>query len=359
MDEPRSWDDAEWARELGVSTDAVALYRASDVIDLHLDSFIWTRVFGYDLGARNGPRSFAQRLFGRRFFGQTDFPRAIEAGLTGGTWIITTNPFKSARRRRDAFFENLERITSVFEDARNRFALVTNAAEYRRARADGLHGAFLGIQGGNALDFDLDDLERLGQRILRITLVHLTNSRLGATSAPYGRFMNRGDGLTDLGREYVRRSNAQRIFVDLAHISRKAFFDAVAVHDSSQPLMVTHTGVSGVYEHWRNVTDEQLRAIADTGGTIGVMFQESFLGREGVSCGTVVDHLQHIIDVVGEDHASIGSDYDGAIVPPSDLATPFELPRLVQTMLDRGFGETRIQKILGGNFLRVVAALRG
>ncbi len=75
----------------------------------------------------------------------------------------------------------------------------------------------------------------------------------------------------------MRRLNEKRIFVDLAHISKRGFWDAVEVHDKSQPLMVTHTGVSGVYEHWRNLDDDQLRAIADSGGTIGVMYQSSFL----------------------------------------------------------------------------------
>ena len=124
-------------------------------------------------------------------------------------------------------------------------------------------------------------------------------------------------------------------------------------------MLVTHTGVSGVYPHWRNVDDEQLKAVADLGGTIGVMFQESFLGKANVTAATVVDHLDHIIAVVGEDHASIGSDFDGAIVPPADLASPFEMPRLVQVMLDRGWSADRIRKVFGLNFLRTVEALRG
>ena len=84
---------------------------------------------------------------------------------------------------------------------------------------------------------------------------------------PAGFAPETGDqGLTDRGREYVRRLNDARVFVDLAHVSREGFFDAVAVHDRSQPLIVTHTGVAGVHPHWRNLDDEQLRAIADTGG---------------------------------------------------------------------------------------------
>ena len=197
--------------------------------------------------------------------------------------------------------------------------------------------------------------------ILRITLVHLTSSDLGETNAPAGRYLHPSvHGLTDRGREYVRRLNDQKIFVDLAHIGRRAFFDAVSAHDKSQPLMVTHTGVAGVHDVWRNINDEQIKAVADTGGCVGIMFHTDFLGPKGdVTASTVVDHIDHVIQVVGEDFVSIGTDYDGAIIPPHDLPTLFEMPRVAQAMLDRGYTPSRIDKVLGGNFLRVVEALRG
>ena len=153
--------------------------------------------------------------------------------------------------------------------------------------------------------------------------------------------------------------NEKKIFVDLAHISRRGFFDAVAVHDKTQPLMVTHTGIAGVYEHWRNLTDAQVRAVADTGGCVGVMFQSGFLAKRGASVETIVDHIAHIIDIAGEDVPAIGTDYDGAISPPPELPTIVELPRVADAMLRRGWSAERVQKILGGNFLNVVERLRG
>lgn len=348
-------DPAAWARELGISTEAVQIYLSSDVIDLHVDSFIWTRVFGYDLCARHG-----RGLFGARFYSQVDFPRIREAGLTGATWVITTNPLRSAPARAETFLNNLTQLRSEFARASDDFRVVRNVAEYRAARREGKHGAFIGIQGGNALDRDIDALDLIpDDLVLRVTLVHLSNSRIGTTSSPLA--AGRDEGLTSFGREYVRRLNAKKIFVDLAHINRRGFFDAVAVHDRTQPLLVTHTGVSGVHRHWRNLDDDQVRAVADTGGTIGVMYQSSFLGDRylGGHASRIVDHLEHIVKSVGEDHASLGSDWDGAILPPRDMPTCLELPRLVQLMLDRGWSPERIHKILGGNFLRVVEALRG
>lgn len=348
-------DPTAWAAELSISREAVELYLDCNVIDLHVDSFIWTRIFGYDLRRRHG-----RGLFRGSFYSQVDFPRVLEAGVTGATWIITTNPLRSSAGRARAFVKNIERLRQIFDSVSDQFALVRNDAEYQAARRAGKHGAFVGIQGGNALDRDPDALELIpDDLVLRITLVHLSSSTLGTTSSP----LKRGSdfGLTDRGREYVRRLNEKKIFVDLAHISKRGFWDAVEVHDKSQPLMVTHTGVSGVHEHWRNLDDDQLRAIADSGGTIGIMYQASFLGDATFSgrAESIVRHAEHVVRTVGEDHVSLGSDFDGAITPPRDLRSCLELPRLVQIMLDRGWSAERIRKILGDNFLRTVRALRG
>ena len=344
-------DTSQWARTLDVSQEAVELYRRSDVIDLHIDSFIWHRLFGYDVRQRN-----SRGWLGRRFYGHADLPRAIDGGLTGATWVITTNPFRTRRGRLRAFQQNLQRLRSALDETPG-VRHVRDTTEYQAARAAGEHGAFIGIQGGNALDDGLEALELLQDgAVLRVTLVHFTGARAATSSAPW---KSRMAPLTDFGRDYVRRLNELRIGVDLAHINRRGFFDVVEVHDPSLPLFVTHTGVSGVYEHWRNVDDEQLKAIADTGGTIGVIAQTFFLGRRNVNAATVVDHIQHIVDTVGEDHASIGTDWDGAIIPPADLVEPYMLPRLVQEMLDRRWSDVRIAKILGGNVLRVVELLRG
>ncbi len=347
-------DPAAWADELGISKEATDLYLHSDVLDLHVDSFIWNRIWGYDLRKRHG-----HGLLGARFYSQADFPRILEAGVTGATWVITTNPSRRASVRARVFRKNLERLRNIFGTVESQFSLVRNTAEYRKARTEGKHGAFVGIQGGNALDAR-DALDTIvDDMVLRITLVHLSNSSLGTTSSPANR--DTETGLTARGRDYVAELNRRNIFVDLAHISKKGFWDAVEVHDKSKPFIVTHTGVEGVRPHWRNLDDDQLRAIADSGGTIGIMYQNDFLGpsRFDGKASWVVDHLEHIVQTVGEDHASLGSDWDGAIIPPKDMPTCLELPKLAQLMLDRGWSPERIKKILGGNFLRVVEQLRG
>jgi membrane dipeptidase len=351
-------DSGQWAEALRVSREAIELYRRCDVLDLHVDTFIWTRLFGYDLLRRHG-----HGLFGARFYGQADLPRLVEAGVAGAIWSITTNPLRSSRGRNRTFARNLERLLRIFAQAPEKVALCRTAQDYAAARGKGLHAAFIGVQGGNALDGTIDGvptLERIdAAALVKVTLVHLSRSTLGQTSSPLGLGKRAGE-LTGRGQELVRALNHKRIFVDLAHINRQGFFDAVAAHDRSQPLMVSHTGVSGVHPHWRNVDDEQLRAVADTGGVVGIIYQSSFLGDRalGGRAARIVDHLDHIVNVAGEDCAALGSDWDGAIVTPRDMATCLELPRLVQIMMERKWPEARIRKTLGGNFLAALARLR-
>jgi len=340
---------------LGCSLEAVQIAHRCDVIDLHVDTFIPLRLWGYDPLARHrgGP-------FGRFFFGQLDLPRLLAGGLTGAMWSITTNPARRAEVRWRVFLRNLAALRALIARSDGRLEEVRTAAGYRAARARGAHACLLAIQGLNALEAAPEGVLSLpDDGVVRATLVHLTNSVYGATSSPLGGG-RRDKGLTAAGREVIAQLNARRIFLDLAHIHERGFWDAVAVHDRGQPLIVTHTGVNGVRPHWRNLTDAQIKAVADTGGTVGIIFHEPFLRRPGGprDARMVVEHIQHVMRVAGEDFVSLGSDFDGAITPPPDLAGADCYPRLVQLLLERGVGDRQIEKILGGNFLRAFGFLR-
>lgn len=344
---------ADWARELSIPLAAVELYRDSDVIDLHVDSFIWQRTLGYDLTQRH-----RAPLWGA-FLGQVDFPRIIEAEISGATWVITTNPLREPADRASTFETNLNALCRTFERVPDRFQVVTSAREYDTARAAGKHAAFIGIQGGNALDVSLPELARLCDgRVLRITLVHLSSSRIGSTSSPM-RFSD--EGLSAFGAQMVELLNERKVLVDLAHISKRGFWAAYDVHSKDVPVVVTHTGVSGVYRHWRNLDDDQLRAVARSGGVVGIMYHASFLGDRfwAGRVDTVARHLAHVLDVAGEDTPALGSDWDGNIITPRDMPTCLELPRLVAALSKLGLKDSSIQKILGQNFLRVVRQVRG
>lgn len=342
-------DPEAWARALGVSREACELLLDADFIDLHLDVEVPVRLFGYDPSRHHGARA-------RPLFGHTDYPRLLEAGMSGAVYDLATNPF---RTRRDRLRTTLANVRAALDriGRHPELAFVRSASEYDAARREGRLAMFLALQGGNALTADLSVLDGpLGRQLHRITVVHLTTSSMGGTSSPAGP----DPGLTRRGHELVERCNAAGVLVDLAHAGRRTFWQALGAHAVHLPPIVSHTGVAAVRPHWRNLDDAQIRAIAARGGVIGIMYQSAFLAKVRTRCArsAIVDHLQHVIDLVGEDHAAIGTDYDGMINPPRDLVDVTHHPLLVQDMLDRGWSEGRIRKILGGNYLRVVRTVR-
>ena len=343
----------DWARELGIPKAAIELYRSTDVIDLHVDSFIWQRTLGYDLTKRHRAPLWGALL------GQVDFPRILAAEISGATWVITTNPVRDAADRARTFEDNLNELERTLQLDSSHFQVVTNAREYDAARAAGKHAAFLGIQGGNALDLSLPEMARLCDgRVLRVTLVHLSSSRIGSTSSP----MRLSDaGLSAFGAQMIELLNERKVLVDLAHISERGFWAACEAHARDVPFVVTHTGVSGVYRHWRNLDDEQIRAVARSGGVVGIMYHAPFLGDRPWNgrVDSIARHLEHVWRVAGEDTPALGSDWDGSIITPRDMPTCLELPRLVAALMARNLPERAIQKMLGQNFLRVVRQVRG
>lgn len=341
------------AQRLGVTPRALELLDHFTVVDLHIDTFIPPRLWGYDVLRDHGKGP----LLGR-FFGHLDVPRLKLGGVDAAMWSITTNPFRTAASRWQVFRNNLAHLTRLVERSAGQLRFATTAAEVRTIREQGAHAVLLSVQGGNA--FEAADLDQAlaDPRLTRVTLVHLTDSGFGPTSSPLS--WQRGRGLSEAGRKFVQALNKHRVFVDLAHIAPRGFWDAVEVHDRTQPLIATHTGVSGVTPHWRNLDDQQIRAIADTGGVVGIIVAAGFLRRPGGprDVGMMIEHLQHVIDVAGDTVAAIGTDYDGAIVPPPDLRDGLGYARLVQAMLDRGWSDERIDRVLGGNALRALEKLR-
>ncbi len=347
-------DPAAWAKRCGVSQEACELLAAADFIDLHLDLDVPVRLYGYNPSQRHEPAKKSPRLWG-----QTDFPRLREAGFTGVVYDIATNPVRPPKNRLETTKRNLTVAQGRTEHHPEDLAYIRTYGDYVRARSENKLALWLSLQGGNALLADPSVLDgEMGDALHRITLMHLTSSRLGSTSSPAGR----DGGITPLGREFVERCNRKRILVDLAHSGKKTFWGALEAHDPSLPPIVSHTGVEGVLPHWRNVDDAQIRAIADRGGVVGVMYQSAFLEKlwmfQRGSRAKILDHLEHIFQIAGEDVPAIGTDYDGAITPPADLADVTEHPKLIQDMLDRKWSHQRILKLLGRNYLRVVEAVR-
>ena len=319
-----------------VSPAALELYRSCAVVDLHVETFVWARILGYDLGRAHGPGPT-----GARWFGQADLPRLAAGGLSAVVLSIATNPLR--RRGTGTLLANISRLGAL--------------VERWRATSGSAMAVHLAVQGANAFDAPEDVRVVPAGALVRVTLMHLTDSRYGATSSPLGASRGRG-GLTASGRAMVEALNEAGILVDLAHASKRTFADALAAHSPARPPVVTHTGVSAVQPSWRNLDDGQIRAVAERAGVIGIMYHRGFLGRPSrrVGAEAVVRHLEHVIAVGGEETAALGSDWDGLIVTPRDMPTCLQLPVLVDRMLARGWPEPRIRRVLGTNALRILPA---
>lgn len=323
---------------------ARALHDELCVMDLHADTPKLMDKLQYDVFARHTTQP--ERW---NYFGHVDVPRMREGGLAAQFFGMWTVPLPRAgcaasiHRQLDALDDAAERRPDDFARCRSR-------ADVERAKAGGRIAALAGIEGGHALEGRVENVETFARRGVRyLGLLHFSANELGAPAKGLGRDDNRG--LTSFGKDVIAAMNRWGMIVDLAHVNRRGFFDALSV--STTVPIVSHTGVAGVREHWRNIDDEQIRAVADRGGVVGVIFAPRFLGGDGIDA--VCDHLLHIIKVAGEDVPALGSDYDGAVRPPRGLEDVAALPRLTAALLARGLGRAAVKKLLGENALRVLA----
>jgi membrane dipeptidase len=328
------------------SPEARALHERFPAIDFHADSLMWSRWVGYDLHLRHDPP-----LPWAALGGHVDVPRLREGGFGAQFFGLVSLPIGQRSGLAAVIDEQIDALDRAIQANPENLAKVWTADDIRAARARGAMGALLGIEGAHSLEGELDKLDHFARRGVRyLGLCHFSANE--ACYPAYGRGRRDAEGLTAFGRDVVRRCEDLGVIVDLAHINRKGFLEACAM--ATRPPIVSHTGVVGAFEHWRNIDDDQLRAVADKGGAVGVIFCPKFLGGDGLE--PVVKHLQHIVSVCGEDAPALGSDWDGFIVPTRDLCDAAHLPLLTDALLAADFGEEAIGKILHGNAMRVLAS---
>lgn len=326
------------------SPEARALHERYPAIDFHADSLMWSRWVGYDLHERHEPP-----LPWAAIGGHVDLPRLREGGIGAQFFGLVSLPIGQRSGLARVIDEQIDALETSIAYAPERMAKVRTALEVETARAQGKVGALLGIEGGHALEGSLKTLDHFARRGVRyLGLCHFSSNELCFPA--YGRGRDDNAGLTPFGRDVVKRCEELGVIVDLAHINRKGFLEACAM--AKRPPIVSHTGVIGAFQHWRNIDDDQLRAIADKGGVVGVIFCPKFLGGDGLE--PVVRHLQHIINVCGEDAPALGSDWDGFIVPTNDLCDAAHLPLLTDALLQAKMPEEIIAKILRTNAMRVL-----
>ena len=332
------------------------VYDSAIVIDTHNDLPSKIVDDGYDPDVRH-PAGFAAPVSAH-----TDLPRLIESGLTA-TFLaaFVDAPYSLAEAG-----ASCRRAVHLIDAAREfvarhptRMRLATRGADVRQAKEEGMIAVFMAVEGGHAIENSLDRLRDLYDRGARSMTLTWNNGTewAGAAIGLYG--TNTG-GLSRLGRDVVREMNRLGMLVDLSHVSPATMHDAIET--STDPVIASHSSARALCDHPRNLSDDQLRAVASTGGVVNVNFFSEFLdsafdpvtGTAAVTLDCLVDHIEHVALVAGVDHVGIGSDFDGATALPSGMEDVTCLKRLAPALMRRGFGEADVAKILGWNMLRVI-----
>ena len=327
---------------------ALELHNSSLVIDLHADTTIPMRWAGYRFEKRHSFR-FPQR-FG---FFHCDLPRMREGGYAGQFFGLGTFPYPEERCA-NACLEQAGIWRETCRGNAGELALVTTAEGIREAHRQGRISVLLGIEGGHNLEGELGNLRRFYDAGVRyLGLAHFTKNRLCPPSGGIGADPN--GPLTEFGRAVVGAMNRLGMMVDLAHVGRRAFLDAARL--SAKPVMVSHTGIAAARPLWRNLDDDQIRAVAEKDGVIGIIFAWRYICREGRGdVRELLPHFEHVRKLVGARHLALGSDFDGAVVPVRGLEDASQLPAVTQLLLDAKWGEEEIRGVLGENLLRVLGA---
>jgi membrane dipeptidase len=370
--------------------DVDSLHRRAIAIDLHADTTQRLVDEHIDL---------SQRLTD----GHLDSVRMKEGGLDAQFFSIWVEPQlygvsgAGATKRADDQIAAVRGLAEKFPDT---WELATTAGDVRRIAESGKLAALMGLEGGYAIDEKLENVERYYKMGVRYMSAAWSVSTSWAGSS--GDEIGRTRGLTEFGKSVIREMNRLGIMVDVSHVSDAAFWDIV--NTSTKPIIASHSNVRAITNVPRNLDDEMIRAIAKSGGVVCVVFYPEFLEpgwsekkkqvdaeiaplvqkasdeEQGtvaqkkmardrvrlveykkrlppVTVSRIVDHIDYIVKLVGINHVGMGSDFDGIMAVTSDLSSVADLPNLTKELVRRGYTPEDVEKILGGNVLRVMESV--
>ena len=328
--------------------DPAALHAQAPVADLHAHPALNAYYLRRDLGhERVGPRKW------NPLRQQLDLPRARAGGLRVLTncvyapTVLPVSPFRAAL----GGFAALESLC----DRHPALAQVARRGEVGRILAAGKLAVIHAAEGAHHCERSLEKLERLAARGLRyLTLTHFVHNGIAQPARlPRMRFfslMRGAPGLTPLGRGLVRRCEELGVLVDVTHCSDRSFADVLGM--ATRPVLATHTGFRRFAALERNLSDEQAREIARSGGMIGIITWSDLLGADSIEA--MADSIVHGASVAGAEHVGIGTDFDGWVFSARGIRDATRYPALTELLVKRGFSEAELKGILGGNYLRVL-----
>ena len=330
---------------MSVSVDIAAIHERVAIADGHADSLMWNR----DLN------QFSEK-------GHVDFHRLREGGVKIQAFTVVTRGFPvvdgfgafamkqgwPSESRKSEWARCQFQVEKLHEycTASNNSAAVTSSGDRLEENLKSKRiSAVIGIEGGHAIEDDVTRVKALYDRGVRfMSLTHLSNNSLGGTSTP----LSGNRPLTAWGREVLDAMAQVGMSVDVAHAS-DSMLPEVLNHPKARPFC-SHGGVRGATDLWRNLPDSALKAIADRGGVVGVIFAPQYVG--GRQFDDVCRHIEHAVAVMGEDGVALGSDFDGMVPLPKGMRDVRDLPKLTEALLRRGMTVRVVEKVLGENFRR-------
>lgn len=280
-----------------------------------------------------------------------DLPRLEQGGVNAVAFTVYVPPILEPRGH---FFKatlaQLDTMRNIVTSCDGRARLTLDPRAIRKAHQDRVLAVIPMVEGGRAVEKDPANVGRLydeGVRLLTIT--HFITNKLADTAT----FLALHNGLSTLGRLVIREMNRLGMVIDVAHCSDKAFKDVIS--ESRAPVVVTHAGVRHFKNSQRNLSDEQIKAIAASGGVMGAIILPWYLKPYGLWIGLehYIDTMAYIADLVGPEHVCLGSDMDGWTWAPRGFSDATTWPRITHLLLEKGFSETEVKGILGENYLRV------
>jgi len=314
--------------------------------------------------------------------GHLDLPKAQRGGFAGGLFAIfvpspkrkndaegkppggeAPRPAVDATQAQRVVFAMASLLYRIERQSQGRVRICRNVEDIEGCLADGVLAAVLHMEGAEAIDANFELLDVLYAAGLRSLGPVWSRPNAFGHGVPFRcpSSPDTGPGLTELGKELVRACNRLRILIDLSHLNERGFWDVAAI--SNAPLVATHSNAHAISPHSRNLTDQQLAAIRQSGGLVGVNFASSFLRPDGrqdkdTPLDLMIRHIAHMLEHAGEDGVGLGSDFDGATIP-AELGDAAGLQNLVQAMRKSGFGEPVIEKLCFRNWLRVLGRTWG
>ena len=366
------------------------IHKASVLVDTHNDipSSAIEKKVAFDADLRGQTHSDLNRMF------------------TGGVDAQMFSIFCGGEQKEPYNFANQEMDSVYAWVNRNpsKMMLVYSPADFKKAMKEKRLATMFGVEGGHMIENDLSKLDALHKRGMRYMTITWNNSTTWATSAadettPGGALNSEGKkGLTEFGKQVIKRMNELGVMVDISHVGEQTFWDITKI--TTKPIIASHSCVWNLCPHRRNLKDEQIKAIATSGGVIFLNFYAGFIdstyeAKRNVllqqyqpeidslikqnmqpdyariitaekykdqllsirpSLSVLLDHLDYIVKLVGVDHVGMGSDFDGIEAPPLELNGVEDYPLITKALLERGYSKKDIRKILGGNFIRVFEA---